>query len=242
MKKLTQKQKRIIDVVVMSVEVVVVILAIILSAIIIANPISSTAEVSKGKTKLLPVLTDSMTGNQKDSFDAGDLVIAETPKDKYALEVGQIITFSYRRSSDGVLILNTHRIVKIDVDANGKAVTYYTKGDKAVNEEYTEEVNANDVLAVYKTHLKGVGKAITWLQTPTNFLLVIVLPLALLFLYNVFMFVRMIMQWKVEKAKKEASATAGAIDEEEIKKKAIEEYLAAQKQEEAKEDVEKTEE
>ena len=242
MKKLTQKQKRIIDVVVMSVEVVVVILAIILSAIIIANPISSTAEVSKGKTKLLPVLTDSMTGNQKDSFDAGDLVIAETPKDKYALEVGQIITFSYRRSSDGVLILNTHRIVKKDVDANGKAVTYYTKGDKAVNEEYTEEVNANDVLAVYKTHLKGVGKAITWLQTPTNFLLVIVLPLALLFLYNVFMFVRMIMQWKVEKAKKEASATAGAIDEEEIKKKAIEEYLAAQKQEEAKEDVEKTEE
>ena len=241
MKKLTQKQKRIIDVVVMSVEVVVVILAIILSAIIIANPISSTAEVSKGKTKLLPVLTDSMTGNQKDSFDAGDLVIAETPKDKYALEVGQIITFPYRRS-DGVLILNTHRIVKKDVDANGKAVTYYTKGDKAVNEEYTEEVNANDVLAVYKTHLKGVGKAITWLQTPTNFLLVIVLPLALLFLYNVFMFVRMIMQWKVEKAKKEASATAGAIDEEEIKKKAIEEYLAAQKQEEAKEDVEKTEE
>lgn len=228
MKKLTQKQKKILDIVVMCVEVSIVILAIVLSAIIIANPVSSTAEVAKGKTKLLPVLSDSMAGNNKDSFKAGDLIIATEPKDVYSLEVGQIITFRYK--DGGIKMLNTHRIVDIIKGTDGKALTYITHGDHNP-EGSTESVNPHDVVAVYKTHLKGVGAAISWLQKPTNFLLVIVLPLALLFIYNIFMFVRMIMRWKVEKAKKEAEEKAApAIDEEEIKRKAIEEYLAKQQQ------------
>jgi hypothetical protein len=87
------------------------------------------------------------------------------------------------------------------------------------------------VLAVYKTHLNGVGKAINWLQNATHFLLVIVLPLALLFIYNIVLMVKMIMDAKVAKAR-ETSAGITADDEEEIKKKAIADYLA--KQEEAK--------
>ena len=236
MKKLTQKQKKTLDIVVMCVEVAVVILAIVLSAIIIANPISNTAEVAKTNTKLLPVLSDSMAGDNKDSFKAGDLVIAKTPKDVFSLEVGQIITFRY--NVNGYEVLNTHRIIEVVKDSSGKAQTYITHGDHNP-EGANEEVNPYRVLAVYKTHLKGVGKAITWLQTPTNFLLVIVLPLALLFIYNVIMFVRMIMQWKVEKAKKEAEAVAQdtAIDEAEIKRKAIEEYVREQAAKKAAEEA-----
>ena len=90
-----------------------------------------------------------------------------------------------------------------------------------------ENLNPNNVLAVYKTHLKGVGKAVNWLQNPTNFLLVIVIPLALLFIYNIILVVRMVMEFKMAKVK-ETAGEAVAIDEEEIKRKAIEEYLASQ--------------
>ena len=227
MKKMTAKQKKITDIVITCIEVVVVLLGIIISAIVIANPIVDSGEVSGGKVKLLPVLSDSMAGSEKTSFKKGDLVVAKTPKDVRGLKVGDIITFKY--NINGTEVLNTHRIIEVVADSDGKANTYVTHGDN--NPAGSNEiVNPNEVLAVYKTHLKGVGSAINWLQKPTNFLLVIVLPLAILFIYNIVMFVRMLMQWKMEKAAADAVNNAPAapvIDEEEIKRKAIEEYLAS---------------
>ncbi|NCA91734.1 hypothetical protein EOM82_00560 [bacterium] len=230
MKKITPKQKKILDIVVTVLQVALVVVAITISAIVIANPVISTNEVSKGTTKLLPVLTNSMDGEAKDSFAKGALVIAKKPKDVLSLEVGQIVTFVGTVNGSEALI--THRIVEVISDEDGKAVTYTTHGDNNP-EDMKETVNPYKVLAVYSSHLDGVGSAILWLQTPTNFLLVIVLPLVLLFVYNIIMFVRMIMQAKVEKVKEDALGTGSnvTVDEEEIKRKAIEEYLASQKKE-----------
>lgn len=228
MKKLNPKQKKIVDIVVTAIEVVVVLIAITISAIVIANPKITSAEVSGGSTKLLPVLTGSMAGDKKDSFKEGDLVVAKKPKDVFKLEEGQIITF--KGSINGYDALITHRIIEVIKDSDGNAQTYITHGD-ANPEGSNETVNPYNVLAVYKTHLKGVGKAINWLQQPTNFLLVIVLPLGLLFIWNIVMFVRMLMQWKLEKAGVNGSKSNAALDEEEIKRKAIEEYLAKQSEE-----------
>lgn len=232
-KKLTPKQKKILDISVTSLQIAVVIIAIVISAIVIANPIISSAKVSSSKTKLLPVLTDSMVGPYKDSFSSGDLLIAETPDDKFALEKDDIIT--YIGSVNGYEALITHRIVGVSLDGQGKANTYYTLGDAQPRDSNATPVNPTEVLAVYKYHLKGVGGAINWLQDDTHFLLVIVLPLIALFVYNIIMFVRMLMQGKLEKLKEASANNAAAVDEEEIKRKAIEEYLANQ----AKEDKEK---
>jgi signal peptidase len=229
-KKMTAKQKKILDISVICLQVAVVVIAIVISAIVIANPLAQSAKVSSSKTKLLPVLTDSMVGNLEDSFNAGDLVVGKTPKDKLALEKGDIIT--YVGPVDGYDALITHRIVDVVLDGEGKAVTYFTLGDAQPRDADRTAVNPYDVLAVYKYHLKGVGKAINWLQDDTHFLLVIVLPLIALFVYNIIGFVKMIMQGKLDKAKE---ATAG-VDEEEIKRRAIEEYLASQKDNATKED------
>ena len=53
--------------------------------------------------------------------------------------------------------------------------------------------------------------------------------MVLLFGYNIFLIVKMIIADKTEKVKKEALEVAKSqvIDEEEIKRKAIEEYLAS---------------
>lgn len=232
--KLTPKQKKIIDITVTCVQVAIIILAITVSAIVIANPIASSATVGEGKTKLLPVLTDSMNGKDeyyeangfdiKTRFKSGDLVIAETPKDNRTLQRGDIVT--YIGNVNGYEALITHRIVEaIDSDGDNKMDTYVVQGDVVTA---TENLHPDKVLAVYKSHLKGVGKAINWLQDSTNFLLVIVIPLALLFIYNIILVVRMVMEYKMSKAKESAGDVA-VIDEEEIKRKAIEEYLAQQK-------------
>ncbi|MCM1306743.1 MAG: signal peptidase I [Bacteroides sp.] len=228
MKKLEPKQKKIIDIVVTCLEVVIVLIAIVASIIIISNPNPTSATVAKGPVKLLPVLSGSMDGDQKDSFKEGDLVIAGNPKNVLQLKEGQIITF--KGSEGGYDILITHRIIEVVKDADGNALTYITHGD-ANPEGSNETVNPYNVLAVYKSHLKGVGNSIKWLQQPTHFLLVIILPLALLFIWNLILFVRMIIQWKMEKA---VEKNGGALDEEEIKRKAIEEYLASQRSSENK--------
>lgn len=225
MKKLNDKQKKIINIVVTALQICIVILAITLSAIILANPRVDSAEVGKGGTKLLPVLTNSMEGTEKDSFKEGDLVVAKKPKDASSLEEGDIIT--YKITVAGQNKLNTHRIVSKKTDGEGN-VYFNTKGDNnAMNDQGF--VYAKDVLAVYSFHLKGVGSAIAWLQQPTNFLLVIVLPLIILFIYNIILFVKMMMQAKMSKLQEgQGTLAVSSIDEEELKRKAIEEYLASQ--------------
>lgn len=222
------KTKKIIDIVVTCIEVAIVIIAITISAIVIANP--SADDVTGTGIKLMPVLTDSMVGENKDSFNPGDLIIGKTPKDVFALKEGQVITFTY--PINGVEQLNTHRIVSVQTDANGKAIMYITHGDHNP-EGAVESVNPYWIKAVYAGKVKGMGNAILWLQDATHFLLIIVLPLGILFIYNIVMFVMMLMRWNAEKAKASVIASAPAadtaIDEEEIKRKAIEEYLAAQK-------------
>lgn len=224
-KKLTTKQKKIIDVSVTCLQIAVVIVAIVISIIVIANPIVSSAKVTKSRTKLLPVQSNSMDGSFEDSFKKGDLLIAKTPKDPLALEVGDIIT--YVGAVEGFEALITHRIVEVKWDEQGKAETYYTLGDAESRDNQATAINPYDVLAVYQSHLKGVGKAIDWLQDDTHFLLVVVLPLIALFVYNIIAFVRVIMQGKMEKLKL-AAENAPVMDEEEIKRKAIEEYLSKQ--------------
>ncbi|MDR3217304.1 MAG: hypothetical protein LBT55_07915 [Clostridiaceae bacterium] len=225
--KLTPEQQKIISIIVTVLQVVVVILAITLSAIVLANPNINNNEVGSGSVKLLPVLTDSMKG--PDGFEAGDLVIAGDPKnyDVNNLEVGTVITFV--TTINGVDRLNTHRIIKSEiVDATGERA-YYTQGD-AITSQDPGFVLASDVLAVYKFHLKGIGKAIAWLQEPTHFLLVIVLPLIALFIYNIIILIRMIMTAKMAKVEEEkekliAEKESLSLDEEEIKRRAIEEFL-----------------
>lgn len=222
MKKLhfSEKQKKVFNITVTALQIVVVLLAIIFAAIILCNPNIDSAEVSGSSIKLLPVLSNSMDGDKDDSFKEGDLIVAKIPKDKSALNIGDIVTFKY--NVGGANRLNTHRIIEKETTAEGLTV-YITQGD-AADADQRERIMADEVLAVYDFHIAGLGSAIHWLQNPTNFLLVIVLPLIILFIYNIIMFVRMMVMAKMAKQVE----AAAPVDEEEIKRRAIEEYLRAQ--------------
>ena len=297
MSKLNEQQRKIFDIVITAVQILAVVISVILSIIIIANPSVNTAEVGSGKFKLMPVLTDSMKGDAKDNFEKGDLIIATgLPDNPATLEVGQIVTYlGFANGQNNQLI--THRVVGYamdNLDEDDPAVVadstlkYYEGGtshyimitdtslirnadgsfkqnshgvaydqcmiglwtchdypvvdrsDLGALHAESELVTFDNLRAMYSSHIGGIGKAIFWLQDATHFLLVIVLPLAALFIYNLVLFIQMIMQAKVASAREQMAAEGAeggmVIDEEEIRRRAIAEYLASQQmQKEAEE-------
>ena len=170
------------------------------------------------------------TGSMRDTYREGDLVFMTklTREEKLELQPGQIITFrtSVDINGDGKPgDINTHRIY----EKTEGSLSYVTKGDNNPAPDnmgdtpYT--VHVDDIIGVCteKGKLTGVGAALEFLRSSLGFFLFIVLPLALFFLYEVYNFIRILIK---EKAK--ADTVKAAETEEEIKRRAIEEYLAAQ--------------
>lgn len=137
-----------------------------------------------------------------------------TRGDKYTLEYGAT--------------LDDYRIFKKDENGNKTDEVDTSKDD-------VRWLGVEEVLAVWNgDKIGGVGVVLKFLQDPLWFALIILLPLVLLFGYNVFLIVKMIIEEKTRKAREQAlaEATAQVIDEEEIKRRAIEEYLASLKKQE----------
>lgn len=124
----------------------------------------------------LSVMSDSMSP----TFNAGDLIIIRkcTPA---TLEEGDIITFHAIINNE--FALNTHRIAEIQ-DQNG-ARSYVTKGDNNVIAD-THIIADGDIVGKYVGRLPYFGKVVQFLSSSTGFLLVIVLPLLLFFVYQVY--------------------------------------------------------
>ena len=189
-----------------------------------------------GKT-VINILTDSM----QPTINSGDIIIGQRVIDKEAKTIknDSVITFVFRK--DGQNTLNTHRIIEVhDEDGDGLAEYYVTKGDnKEANVgDVTEKVVPEKVVSVWTgTRFGKVGSFLNFLQTSTGFLVVIVIPLVLFFVYELIRFFSALRSVK-KSGKKEITAA----DEEEIKRRAVEEYLRQQEAEQkAKEEADKAE-
>lgn len=179
---------------------------------------------------LISVYTDSM----KDTFYAGDLLLVEkvAPEDVASLQPDDIILYHAPIDINGdgnVGDLNTHRIL----EHNKEEQSFVTKGDFnpiADNQgDHPYTVSYANVVGKYEgTRLPGVGHVINFLQTSLGFFLCIVLPLILFFLYELYNFITILV---TERAKKNGTVQISKDAEEEIKRKAIEEYLKQQSQE-----------
>jgi len=161
------------------------------------------------------------TQSMEPTIKAGDVVIGKEV-DFNTLKEGDITT--YWTTVDEQKILNTHRITKVISNGKGSVPSFKTKGDNnQIEDEYT--VAAADIVAKYNSKISGLGKAVDFLETQKGFFICIVLPLILFFLYQLYHFIKVIVTVKQE------NAGLSKEDEEELKKKAVEEYLAKQKEE-----------
>ena len=124
----------------------------------------------------LSVESDSMSP----TFNAGDLIIIRRC-DTSALQVGDIITF--HTLIENQYALNTHRIAEIE-EVYGLR-SYTTKGDNNAIAD-TRFVSDNDIVGKYVTKLPHMGTVMDFLSSSTGFLIVIVLPMLLFFIYQVY--------------------------------------------------------
>lgn len=196
----------------------------------------------------MSVQTTSMEGNNKDSFNAGDLVIVKAVNDKTIenLKVGDVITFKDYNLDPKSNQLNTHRIVYIGTNDEGSKY-YILQGDEVATkypnrvfetkEQYDEDINVrmtcqligkDEIIAKYSSKITNGGKTLTYLQSKQGFGLCIVLPTGLLLLLEAYILVKNLLVLNRQKLEAEMAEKAEAEKEdlEAQKEKMRQEILA----------------
>ena len=208
----------------------ILIVVLILFSVVISVS-SITAKANNGVPDVFgytpfSVQTDSM----KPTFVKGDYIFIEEC-DPESLQVGDIIT--YFTIIDGQRVINTHRIVEIRQDND--VIQYRTQGD---NKETNPEVDKlmlspGDVIGKYNgTRIPVLGSVIDYLSTQLGFFLVILLPVLLFTIYQIYKLVAVI----IYNQKVDMLNTATEATSDEVKEAIIAEYLAKQKKEEETEE------
>ena len=166
----------------------------------------------------LVVKTDSMAP----TFSAGDLIFIKKC-DTSKLEEGDIICF--HTIIDNEYALNTHRIEKIETV--GGARSYTTLGDNNNGISDTHIISDGDIVGKYVGHLAKAGKVMDFLSSSIGFLVVIVLPMLLFFIYQVYNLV--MISIRLKKAVAVETAKEAAIAQEEAAQKAAAQRAEAEK-------------
>ena len=149
----------------------------------------------------LTVQSDSMSP----TFSKGDLIVIQKC-DTSKLEVGDIVTF--HTIIDNEYALNTHRIAAID-EVNGMR-SFTTKGDNNDVAD-THIISDGDIVGKYLFALPQMGKVMDFLSSSVGFLIVIVLPMLLFFIYQVYHLIVVGMNLKRAMAEEDRLAAAAAI-------------------------------
>lgn len=170
-----------------------------------------------GYTPLL-VETDSM----KPTFESGDLIFIKKC-DTSKLNEGDIITF--HTIIDNQYALNTHRIQKID-EANGVR-SYTTIGDNNNGVADQHVISDGDIVGKYIGHVSGLGKVMNFLSSSMGFLIVIVLPMLLFFIYQVYNLIMISIRLKKAMAVENAEEIANARIQQEKADQAADEAARA---------------
>ena len=168
----------------------------------------------------IPLTVESQS--MSPTFNEGDLIICKQIDDAKSLKVDDVITFW--TLIDGKKVKNTHRIVSIN--DTGNSLSFITRGDNNPIDDDLPAYQAELIGKWTNIKLTGAGNIMAFLRTKVGFFVCILIPMALFFLFELYKFIVTVI--KVKNPQPEPQ-----LDEEEIKRRAIEEYLAAQKEKEA---------
>lgn len=187
---------------------------ILVLAILFAIFVGFTAFVSKSGSGVptffgyrpFSVQSDSM----EPTFSAGDMIIDEVITDAADLQVGDVIT--YWTIIEGQQALNSHRITSITDYEN--YLYFDTKGDNNTIGDSTG-VHQNDVVGRYLFKIPVLGSLIDFLSTGTGFLIIIVVPVFIFFVFQIMEFFKALMAYQREKMRLQLVAEQKAMKEQE---------------------------
>lgn len=195
---------------------VILVIAIVIAAI--CTYISFVSTSGNGVPSIfglefLSIQTDSMYP----TIASGDLIFDVRVDDTGELKAGDVIT--YWTVINGERVLNTHRIIQIY--DGGNYLIFQTKGDN-VDIEDPLTVHESEIVGIWtEKKIGGLGKVFDFLQTSTGFLIVVVIPVAIFFLYHLIQFFRVMFEYQSVKNKlayeQERGKTEDLLDEEKKK-------------------------
>ena len=148
----------------------------------------------------------------------GDLIVDTAVKDPGTLRKGDIIT--YWTVINGERTLNTHTIHEIY--DGGEYLIFATKGENNPSADPLT-VHESEIVGVYKARIPGIGKFFDYLQTSTGFLLVVVIPVFIFFLFHLVQFFRVLFEYQNVKNRLKYEQERGRIEDMMDKKKKDEE-------------------
>ena len=245
------KVRKVVNIVVNTILIIAIILAAICTFVAYVSNSGSGVPTIFG-IQFFSIKTESMYP----TLLPGDLIIDTEVKDPTTLQKGDIIT--YWTIIEGERVLNTHRIDEIYQEEGGGFRIFETKGDKNSTVDALT-VHESEIVGKYSFRIPGLGKVFEYLQTPDGFLIVVVIPVFLFFLFHLVQFFRVLFEYQnvknrikyeqergrtedmleAEKRKqKDAQAAARAKMEEELRERLRAEIMAtmaAQKKEEPEE-------
>lgn len=138
----------------------------------------------------------------------GDLIFDVGVKEPADLRQDDIIT--YWTVINGERVLNTHRIHEI-YDGGGYLI-FATKGDNNTTADPLT-VHESEIVGKYAFRVAGLGKVFDYLQTSTGFLIVIVIPVFLFFLFHLIQFFRVLFAYQNVKNRIKFEQERGATED-----------------------------
>ena len=161
-----------------------------------------------GGTQIRLVLTGSMEGEAEDSIRTHSVIAIKTvPEDKEqadefirSLKEGDIITFRSSAPGETGMVI-THRI--IDVREDGGEITFITKGD-ANDSADASPVKAENVIGAVTGSDYPLGAILTFLTSSTGIVVCLIVPAALIMIYEIFRIAFLVSKDKKQKSQSEA--------------------------------------
>ena len=150
-----------------------------------------------------PLVVES--NSMSPTFNAGDMIVIQKC-DTSELKEQDIICFHTIIQNE--YALNTHRIVKI-IEQNG-ARSYTTRGDNNAAED-THIISDGDIVGRYVTRIPLLGHVMNFLSGSFGFFAVIVLPMFVFFIYQIYHLIMVAIQLKKASMQEEVEKKAAAI-------------------------------
>ena len=178
------RNKKVINIVVNVIVAIILVFVFILTLNIILS--GDKGYTSIFGTAYVSVESNSMKGDKADNFQKGDLLKIKIldEEEKKNLQPGDVITFWDNTIVDNQLVLNSHRIIKVEKQSDG-SVRYETKGDNNLDADKTLIPDVT-IVGIYEGKIGGLGNVVSWFHSSTGFFVCIVLPAFLIVAYFAF--------------------------------------------------------
>ena len=135
------------------------------------------------------------TPSMEKTIMTGDFILTKDIN-KIDGELKENDIISFKALEQGKKIIKTHRIIEIKKEGN--IVSYVTKGDNNDIEDAVT-VQPGDVVSLYEgTRVPMLGYAMDFFRSKYGFLFGIILPIFIFFIYQLYVFMELLVELKLE--------------------------------------------